>query len=361
MISNVQKNQLESLRKRWQLNSGISQRNRVAYVLKRSKDNYIRVVGNERGLMQYQAECLEYAEGIGNHHEVARFERNRVTEIINKAFVSFPDDHIVAKLVEDFKDEIYGIFRRKPKEVLDVVATDPAPVTEIVLSEEQVPGPAKFFKGLSRLKHWSKEAVSKSKKYAVVAVASTVFLASSPAHAGNAFCGTDEMLASAAKQKTQSITASNVQAYNDLEPGSGFYFPEMVYPVNGAEVSSYFGYRSAPCAACSSDHQGVDFAAEYGAKVLASTSGTVTLVGYEGELGYTIVVSDGKHIETIYGHMIPGSAKVSVGDKVAVGQTIAKVGSSGVSTGAHLHLGLKWDGRFVDPLMVLKMYARQRR
>ena len=355
MTTNLQKKQLESLRDKWKLDSGISQRNRVAYVLKRSKDNYIRVVGNERGLMQYQAECLEYVEGIGNHHEVARFERNRVVEIIDKAFVNFPNDHIVAKLVEDFKDDIYGVFRRKPK-ALEVVETDPAPVTEIVLSEEQVPGPTKFSKSLSLFQHWSKEAANRSKKYAVLAAASSVLLATSPAHAGSAPCGPDEMFLDHSEQ-TQSIIASNVQAYDDLEPGSGYYFPEMIYPVGNAEISSYFGYRNAPCAACSSNHQGIDFAPGYGTKVSAAIAGTVTLVGYDGELGYTVIISDGKHIETVYGHMIPGSAKVSVGDTVTVGQTIGKVGDSGVSTGAHLHFGLKWDGRFIDPLRVLKQFA----
>jgi len=357
VTTNLQKKQLESLRSRWVLNSGISQRNRVAYVLKRSRDNYIRVVGNERGLMQYQAECLEHVEGIGNHHEVAKFERNRVLDIIDKPFVNFPDDHIVAKLVEDFKDDIYGVFRRKPKEVVDVVETDPSPVTEIVLSEEQVPGPTSLSRSLGLLQSWSKRAANRSKKYAVLAAASTVLLASSPAHAGSAFCGPEVMFLGSGKQETQSITASNVQAYNDLEPGSGFYFPDMIYPVGNADISSYFGYRTAPCAACSSNHQGIDFAPGYGTKVSAAIAGTVTLVGYDGELGYTVIISDGKHIETIYGHMIPGSATVSVGDEVVVGQTIGKVGDSGVSTGAHLHFGLKWDGRFIDPLRILKQFA----
>jgi murein DD-endopeptidase MepM/ murein hydrolase activator NlpD len=85
----------------------------------------------------------------------------------------------------------------------------------------------------------------------------------------------------------------------------------------------------------------------------------VTAVGYEGELGYTVAISDRTHIETLYGHMITGSATVSVGDVVELGQVIGKVGDSGVSTGAHLHFGLKWDGRFVDPLRVLKQFARR--
>ena len=358
MTTNAQKKQLESLRDRWKLDSSISQRNRVAYVLKRSKDNYIRVVGNERGLMQYQAECLEYVEGIGNHHEVAKFERNRVLDLIDKPFVNFPNDHIVAKLVEDFKDDIYGVFRRKPK-ALEVVETDPAPVTEIVLSEEQVPGPTKFSKSLSLFQHWSKEAANRSKKYAVLAAASSVLLATSPAHAGNAPCGPDEMFSGSGAESSQRVIAQDVQLYDDLEPGSGYYFPEMIYPVGGAKISSYFGYRNSPCVACSSNHQGVDFAPGYGTKVRAAIAGVVTSVGYEGELGYTVIISDRTHIETLYGHMIPGSATVSVGDVVELGQVIGKVGDSGVSTGAHLHFGLKWDGRFVDPLRVLNQFARR--
>jgi murein DD-endopeptidase MepM/ murein hydrolase activator NlpD len=335
----------------------MSATNRVAYVLKRSKENYIRVVGNERGLMQYQAECLEHVEGIGNHHEVAKFERNRVLTIIDKAFVSFPDDHIVAKLVEDFKDEIYGIFRRKPKKVLDVVETDLAPVTEIVLSEEQVPGPTKFSKRLSLFQHWSREVANKSKKYTVLAAASTVLMASSPAHAGSSSCGPNEMFLKHS-ESTQSVTASDNQAYENLAPASGFYFPEMMYPVGDVDVSSYFGYRSAPCAGCSSDHKGVDFAPGYGTKVHAAISGIVGKVGYNGELGYSISIHDAHGMETIYGHMIPGSGQVSVGDEVILGQIIGKVGDSGMSTGPHLHFGVKLYGRYVDPLNILRAFVR---
>ena len=358
MISKLQKAQLESLRSKWRLDSKLSAANRVAYVLKRSKENYIRVVGHERGLMQYQAECLEYVEGIGNHHEVAKFERNRILNIIDDAFTSFHDDHIVSKLTEDFKDEVYGIFRRKPKAVLDRVETDPAPVTEIVLAEGQVPGIHKLTKGKGLFPHWSREVSAWSKKYAVVALASTVFIAGSPASATPVSCGPDEMFEPRSDIETQEITASDSQAYSDLEPGSGFYFPKMVYPVGRVEVSSYFGYRAAPCAACSSNHQGVDFTPGYGSDVHAAIAGTVSKVGYDGELGYSISIRDGRGMETIYGHMIPGSAKVSVGELVLLNQVIGKVGDSGVSTGPHLHFGIKLYGRYVDPLKILKAFVR---
>lgn len=356
MISKLQKAQLESLRKRWKLDSGISQRNRVAYVLKRSKDNYIRVVGNERGLMQYQAECLEYAEGIGNHHEVARFERNRVVAIIDKAFVSFPGDHVVSKLVEDFKDEIYGIFRRKPR-ALEVLETDPAPVTEIVLSEEQVPGASKLARGVGIFQHWSKEAVSKSKKYAVVAVASTLIAASSPAHAGNASCAPNIVYAQAGENGDQSAYSALDIASTDVpDPSSGYYFPHMRFPFSPSTISSGFGYRNAPCIGCSSNHKGLDFAAGYGAKIPAVIAGTVTKVAYHYELGNYVSVYAGHGMETTYAHL--SSVSVSVGDKISLRQTIGKIGSTGRTSGPHLHLEIRMYGEAVDPLPILRMYSR---
>jgi murein DD-endopeptidase MepM/ murein hydrolase activator NlpD len=356
MISKVQKAQLDNLRSKWKLDSGISQRNRVAYVLKRSKDNYIRVTGSERGLMQYQAECLEYVEGIGNHHEVARFERNRVLTIIDKAFVSFPSDHVVSKLVEDFKDEIYGIFRRKPK-ALDLVETDSIPVTEIVLSKEQVPGPSMLVRGVGLFQHWSRELSNRSKKYAVVAVASTLIAASSPAHAGTASCAPDIVYAQTGENGDQSAySASNGVSTDIPDPSSGYYFPHMRYPFNPSTISSGFGYRNSPCIGCSSNHKGLDFAVGYGTKVPAVIAGTVTKVRYSYELGNYVSVDAGHGMETVYAHL--SSVSVSVGDKISLGQIIGKVGSTGLSSGNHLHLEIRMYGEAVDPLPILRQYVR---
>ena len=354
MTSNAHKKELEKLRNRWKLDSNISQRNRVAYVLKRSRDNYVRVVGNERGLMQYQAECLEYAEGIGNHHEVAKFERSRVVEIIDKAFVSFPDDHIVAKLVEDFKDEIYGIFRRKPKEVLDVVETDLAPVTEIVLSEEQVPGPSKLARGLGLFQSWTRESAARTKKYAVVAAASTLLIASSPAHAGTAFCGPVSMFESS-EETLQSVVVQGGLG-EEVDISSGFYMPIMRYPFKPSTIGSTWGYRNSPCLGCSSYHQGLDFTANYGTKIPAVIAGTVTEIDYNYELGKYVTVDAGHGMETIYAHL--SSVSVSVGDKVKLSQTIGRVGTTGKTSGPHLHLAIKMHGELVDPLAVLKSYSK---
>ncbi|OIH95513.1 M23 family metallopeptidase [Curtobacterium sp. MCBA15_001] len=118
-------------------------------------------------------------------------------------------------------------------------------------------------------------------------------------------------------------------------------------------MSSGFGYRSAPCAACSSQHQGLDFNPGMGAPIGAVAAGTVRVSGTYFSYGSAVIIDhviDGRKVSTLYGHMIPGSSPVTVGQKVEAGEFIGKVGSSGVSTGAHLHLEVLMDGSLpVDP------------
>ena len=112
-------------------------------------------------------------------------------------------------------------------------------------------------------------------------------------------------------------------------------------------MSSGFGYRSAPCGACSSLHQGLDFNPGMGAPIGAVAAGKVRVSGTYFSYGTAVVIDhviDGRRVATLYGHMIPGSSPLKVGDRVEAGQFIGKVGSSGVSTGAHLHLEVLMDG-----------------
>lgn len=112
-------------------------------------------------------------------------------------------------------------------------------------------------------------------------------------------------------------------------------------------MSSGFGYRSAPCGACSSLHQGLDFNPGMGAPIGAVAAGTVRVSGTYFSYGTAVIIDhviDGRRVSTLYGHMIPGSSPLRAGDTVAAGQFIGSVGSSGVSTGAHLHLEVLMDG-----------------
>jgi murein DD-endopeptidase MepM/ murein hydrolase activator NlpD len=121
-----------------------------------------------------------------------------------------------------------------------------------------------------------------------------------------------------------------------------------------SEVSSGFGWRVAPCRGCSSDHQGVDFTPGEGAPIHVIADGVVVASVAEGALGQHVIVQhliNGLMVQSVYGHMIYGSQTVRVGDTVTMGEVLGEVGSTGASTGPHLHFGiLPGGGEPVEPL-----------
>jgi murein DD-endopeptidase MepM/ murein hydrolase activator NlpD len=132
-------------------------------------------------------------------------------------------------------------------------------------------------------------------------------------------------------------------------------FTPVQWPLSpSTTVSSGFGMRVAPCRGCSSDHQGVDFDPGYGTNIVAIADGVVVESQYAGGLGQHVVVQheiDGVMVQSVYGHMIAGSARVSVGDKVTRGELLGLVGSTGASTGPHLHFEIRpGGGMAVEPL-----------
>jgi murein DD-endopeptidase MepM/ murein hydrolase activator NlpD len=126
-------------------------------------------------------------------------------------------------------------------------------------------------------------------------------------------------------------------------------------------ISSGYGDRIAPCRGCSSHHNGVDFTPGAGTPIYAIADGVVTESKYGGSFGQHVYMShviDGKQVDSIYGHMIQGSSPLSVGDAVKVGDLIGLVGTTGASTGNHLHLEIHLDGVPVDPFAWLQANAR---
>jgi len=125
-------------------------------------------------------------------------------------------------------------------------------------------------------------------------------------------------------------------------------------------ISSGFGDRVAPCRGCSSHHNGVDFTPGSGTPIYAIADGVVTAAEFSGSFGqhvYMDHVINGQKVESIYGHMIAGSSPLVVGQTVKVGDLVGLVGSTGASTGAHLHLEVHLDGVIVDPFAWLKANA----
>lgn len=118
-------------------------------------------------------------------------------------------------------------------------------------------------------------------------------------------------------------------------------------PVANARMSSGFGMRFHPVLGYNRMHQGIDFAARAGTPILASASGTVVFAGWGGGYGNVVVLDHGKGVRTRYAHM--QSIGVRNGQRVDQGQSIGKVGSTGLSTGPHLHYEVWQNGKPVDP------------
>ena len=123
-------------------------------------------------------------------------------------------------------------------------------------------------------------------------------------------------------------------------------------PVNNAIMRSGFGGRRHPILGYTKMHTGVDWAAPYGTPIFASGNGIVEKVGWEGGYGKYIRVKHNNGYETAYGHMSAYAKGMEPGKRVRQGQVIGFVGSTGLSTGAHVHYEILVNGRFVDPMRV---------
>ena len=122
------------------------------------------------------------------------------------------------------------------------------------------------------------------------------------------------------------------------------------WPISG-RITSYFGGRSSPGGIGSTNHQGIDIAGSYGIPVYAADGGTVTYAGWMGGYGYLVQIDHGNGYVTRYGHN--SSLTVSVGEHVYKGQQIARVGSTGNSTGNHCHFEVRYNGVARNPLNYL--------
>jgi murein DD-endopeptidase MepM/ murein hydrolase activator NlpD len=123
-------------------------------------------------------------------------------------------------------------------------------------------------------------------------------------------------------------------------------------PVNNAIMRSGFGGRRHPILGYVKMHTGVDWATSYGTPIFASGNGVVEKVGPEGGYGKYVRLKHNNGYETAYGHMSAFAKGMEIGKRVRQGQVIGFVGSTGQSTGPHVHYEILVNGRFVDPLRV---------
>ncbi len=156
------------------------------------------------------------------------------------------------------------------------------------------------------------------------------------------------------------VKANNVSNPDDLQVGQVLMLPSrtsisrgmavtgaasgFAWPITGP-ITSRFGWRNGEL------HTGIDIAADKGAEITASKAGTVVYAGWANGYGLALKLDHGDGYETLYAHT--SKLLVSLGDQVYAGRVIAKVGSTGNSTGPHLHFEVRRDGTAVNPMNFL--------
>ncbi len=149
-------------------------------------------------------------------------------------------------------------------------------------------------------------------------------------------------------RRLSEIILAKVQPYSGviLPPGTG----QLMYPTIGP-VTSNFGWRTHPILGTERFHSGIDFGADYGSLVYASERGRVIYADWYGGYGNAVIIDHGNGMTTLYGHC--SELYVKDGDMVEKGQPISAVGSTGFSTGPHLHFELRANGEPIDPAVYL--------
>lgn len=132
-------------------------------------------------------------------------------------------------------------------------------------------------------------------------------------------------------------------------PKSHYKGGRLGMPIKQYRISSGFGYRVHPISGRRKLHSGIDFAAPRGTNIYAAESGTVIIAQWWSGYGNTVIIDHGKGVWTLYGHIRNGGITVGKGQYVQRGQKIAEVGSTGFSTGNHLHFEVRINEQAVNP------------
>lgn len=169
----------------------------------------------------------------------------------------------------------------------------------------------------------------------------------------------DEISAEIIKLQSEQQTGGVTGGLNSNSNKSGNYSSnklpntgkvnKMSWPVSGSyRVSSPFGYRIHPIFQTRKLHTGIDIPAPAGRQVTAAASGVVISSGWMGGYGNTVIIDHGAGLVTLYAHN--SSLETSKGSYVSEGQTISRIGSTGNSTGPHLHFEVRQNGEYVNPM-----------
>lgn len=154
----------------------------------------------------------------------------------------------------------------------------------------------------------------------------------------------DLMRSESAQLRQVTLRILNVRRLEEAARSRAIAAIPSISPLGRVEITSHFGFRYSPWPEF---HRGLDMAANYGDAVHATAAGTVVSAGYQGGYGYKVEIDHGNGYHTWYAHL--SRLNVNAGQRVVRGQTIAAAGSTGASTGSHLHYQVMRDGEAVDP------------
>ena len=156
---------------------------------------------------------------------------------------------------------------------------------------------------------------------------------------------------SVVRGRSDDITAMLATAQaGQPDPGP---FAALAWPIPGARLGSPFGVRADPIAGGFGFHPGIDFDAGSGTPIHAAAAGVVVRAGDCGGYGYCVVIDHGSSIATVYAHQ--SELRSQVGDQVDAGEVIGLVGTTGTSTGPHLHYEVRIHGIATDPVLILAL------
>ena len=163
----------------------------------------------------------------------------------------------------------------------------------------------------------------------------------------NAILEKEKRAREAEARRLAAIKAQQSNYATPAKAGDG----QLLWPVPASDtLTSYFGYRIDPIKGYKKLHKGVDISAPKGTNIVAAESGTVLIASWVSGYGNCIVVDHGDGLWTWYGHIMEGGIYVSEGDTVKRGQVIAGIGSTGDSTGNHLHFEVRVNESPVNPI-----------
>lgn len=154
-----------------------------------------------------------------------------------------------------------------------------------------------------------------------------------------------------ARRQAQAATGNASGGSVNVSGGSG----TLLWPSYTTLVTSYYGDRLHPVYGTWRFHSGIDIGAAGGTAIWASASGTVTVSGYDGGYGNYVSIAHDNGYSTLYAHM--SSRAVSAGQRVSQGQVIGYVGTTGTSTGYHIHYEVRSGGSLINPMSVSYIYA----